>query len=119
MSDMVREVHSHHQPPPSLSSSDSPSSSEMAIDVEDSVLNRSHASSFDPWMETHLAPPLDGSWYAWMTWLEDALDNGVPEDGLAKFIRMISMTAMPPLTRVQFVQTKLKWLTKATAHPGA
>jgi hypothetical protein len=117
-SDMVRELHSRHHPP-SLSSSDLPSSSEMAVDVEDPSLNRSHASSFDPWTETHPAPPLDDSRYAWTTWLEDALDNGVPEDGLAEFIRRISMTATSPLARLKFVRTKLKWLTQATTHPGA
>jgi hypothetical protein len=118
-SDMVRELHSCHQPPPSLSSSDSPSSSEMAVDVEDPSLNRSRASSFDPWTETHLAPPLDDSRYAWTTWLEDALDNGVPEDGLAEFIRTISMTATSPLARSKFARTKLKWLTQAATRPGA
>ena len=112
-SDMVRELHSRHHPPPSLSSS------EMAVDGEDSSLNWSHASSFDPWTETHPAPPLDGTRYAWTTWLEDALNNGVPEDGLAKFIRMILMTAMSPLARAKFVWTKLKWLVAAATCPGA
>jgi hypothetical protein len=48
MSDMVRELHSCHHPPPSLSFSNSLSSSKMAIDVEDSLIVRSRASSFDP-----------------------------------------------------------------------
>jgi hypothetical protein len=112
-SDMVRELHSRHHPPPSLSSS------EMAVDGEDSLLNRSHASSFNPWTETHPAPPLDGTRYAWTTWLEDTLDNGVPEDRLAEFIRIILMTAMSPLARAKLVWMKLKWLVAAATCPGA
>jgi hypothetical protein len=109
-SDMVQKLHSCHHPSPSLSSSDLPSSSEMAIDVEDSSVNRSCASSFDPWTKTHPAPSISDSQDAWTTWLDDALCNGVPKFGLAKFIRTLSMTATSPLTRSKFVRMKLKML---------
>jgi hypothetical protein len=117
-SDMVWELHSRHHPPPSLSSSDSPSSSEMAIDAEDSSVTWSRASSFDPWTETHLAPSIGDSQDAWTTWLDDALRNGVPEFGLAKFIRTLSMTVMSPLARSKFVQLRLKFLCEAASWLG-
>jgi hypothetical protein len=117
-SDMVQDLQSHHHPPPSISSFDSPSSSEMAIDVEDSSVIQSRASSFDPWTETHPAPFIGDSQDAWTTWLDDALQNGVPQFGLAKFIQMLSMTATSPLVRLKFVRTRLKLLCEAASCLG-
>jgi hypothetical protein len=59
--DMVRDLQSRHPPPPSFSSSDLPSSLEMAINVEASSVIQSRASSFDPWTETHPAPSIGDS----------------------------------------------------------
>jgi hypothetical protein len=113
-SDMVRELHSHYLPPPSLSSSSSslsPPSLEMAVDDdEDPLLPKSCTSSFNPWMESHPAPPLLGGRHAWETWLGDALRNGVPEMGLAKFIQMLSRTVTLPLAQAKFVWSYLKTL---------
>jgi hypothetical protein len=81
-SDMVWELHSCHHPPPSLSSSDLPSSLGMAVNEdEDSSVNKSHASSFNPWMETHPVPSITRSPNEWKTWLDSALHNGVPKFG--------------------------------------
>jgi hypothetical protein len=118
MSDMVWELQSCYHPPTMLSSSDSPSSLEMAINVKDSSVIRSRASSFDPWTETHPAPSIGDSRDAWMTWLDDALHNGVPEFGLAEFISTLSMTATSPLTRSKFVQMRLKLIHEAAFHLG-
>ena len=124
-SDMVWELHSHHHPPPSLSSSDSTSSSKMAINAKNPLVNRSCATSFNPWTETHPVPPIDRTLDAWRTWLDDALCNGVLKFGLAEFIRTLSMTATSPLARSKFAWMKLKLLQhishklSALSRPGA
>jgi hypothetical protein len=74
ISNMVWELHSHHLPPPSLSSSNLPSSSWMAVDnKEDSSLSESCTLSFNPWMESHLAPSITGTPHEWETWLDPLL----------------------------------------------
>jgi hypothetical protein len=111
ISNMVWKLHSHHLLPPSLSSSDSPSSLWMAVDDnKDTLLNKSHPSSFNPWTKSHLTPSITGSPHKWETWLDSALHNGVPEFGLAKSIKMLSMTAMLPLGQVKFAWNRLKML---------
>jgi hypothetical protein len=117
-SDLVRDLQSRHPPPPSSSSFDSPPSSEMAIDVEASSDIWSRASSFDPWTETHPAPSIGDSRDAWLTWLDGAVQNGVPHVGLAEFITTLSMTATSPLTSSKFVRTRLKLLREAVARLG-
>jgi hypothetical protein len=82
----------------------------------DSLVTQSHTSSFDPWTETHSVPSIGDSRDAWMTWLDDALCNGVPEFGLAEFIRTLSMTATSPLARSKFVRTRLKLLRETASH---
>jgi hypothetical protein len=107
-SDMVWELHSHHLPPPTLSFYGSPSSSEMAVDeVEESSLIKSCASSFDPWTESHPAPSISGSLQEWETWLDDALDNRVLAFRLAKFMKMLSITATLPLGQAKFAWSRL------------
>jgi hypothetical protein len=117
-SDMVRELHSRHHPP-SLSSSDLPSSSEMAVDVEDPSIIRSRASSFDPWTESHPVPSIGDSRDAWSTWLDGAVQNGVPPDGLTEFITTLSMTATSPLASSKFVRSRKKLLREAVSRLGA
>jgi hypothetical protein len=61
-SDMVWEIQSHHLPPPSLSSSVSPPSSEMAVDeVKDSSApSSSQAMSYMPWVVSVKTRPRKG-----------------------------------------------------------
>ena len=64
----------------------------------------------NPWTKSHLTPSITGSPHKWETWLDSALHNGVPEFGLAKSIKTLSMTAMLPLGQVKFAWNRLKML---------
>jgi hypothetical protein len=58
-SEMVQDLASHHHSSPQLTSSNSPSSSSMVVDIEEVPLDsRSHTLSFNLWMESHPAPPI-------------------------------------------------------------
>jgi hypothetical protein len=55
MSEMMWDLQSYHCPLPLLSSSNSPLSSLMVVDVKkDCLYIRSHALSFNPWMKSYL-----------------------------------------------------------------
>jgi hypothetical protein len=105
-SDMVWEINSRHLPPAPLSAPSSPPSFEMAVDVDaDPSPTQSRATSYTSWVNTHLAPT-SGSPLQWTTWLGDALWNEVPEEGLAEFIKMLSL-ARPAIGQEKFVQNRL------------
>jgi hypothetical protein len=64
---MVWDLASCHHPSPSLSSSNSPLSSLMAVDVENNSLDcMSHALSFNLWAESHLASAFSADDQMWM-----------------------------------------------------
>jgi hypothetical protein len=73
---------------------------------------------------THPAPSLFRSEEEWETWLDSALDNGVPAFRLAEFIKMLSMTAISPMAQVKFAWIRLKKLKcliheREAYHPNA
>jgi hypothetical protein len=110
-SDLIWELHSHHLPSPSLSSSNFSSSFSMMVDdAEDSLPDRSYASSFDLWTESHLVPCLTASALDWETWLDNALVNNIPKVGLAEFIKTLSMTTTSPPAHAKFAWQQLKML---------
>jgi hypothetical protein len=64
----------------------------MAVNADaDPSPIQSHAMSYTSWVNTHPAPT-SGSSLQWTTWLSDALWNEVPKEGLAKFIKTLSLT---------------------------
>jgi hypothetical protein len=90
-SDMVQEIHSCHLPPAMLSAPSSPPSFEMAVDADvDPSPTQSRVMSYISWVDTHPAPT-SGLPLQWTTWLGNALWNKVPKEGLAKFIKTLSL----------------------------
>jgi hypothetical protein len=123
-SNMVWEIHSCHLPPAPLSAPSSPPSFEMAIDDDaDPSPTQSHATSYTLWVDTHPAPT-SGSPLQWTTWLGNTLQNEVLEQGLAEFIKMLSLTR-PVIGQEKFVQNRLQALAntvcnfKQSPTPGA
>jgi hypothetical protein len=111
-SNLIREIHSCHLPPALLSTPSSPPSFEMAIDDDaDPSPTQSHATSYTLWVDTHPAPT-SGSPLQWTTWLGDTLQNEVPKQGLAEFIKMLSLTR-PAVGWEKFVQNWLQVLANA------
>jgi hypothetical protein len=89
-SKMVQDLTSHHLHPSLHSSSDSPSSSLMAVDIEDAPVDTWSCSlSYHPWVESHPSPDLFSNTDMWMTWLAEALENEVPVSALDKFINTL------------------------------
>jgi hypothetical protein len=74
----------------------------MAVDIAaDPSPTQSCTMSYTSWVDTHPAPT-SGLPLQWMTWLGDALWNEVPKEGLAKFIKTLSL-AKPAIGREKFV----------------
>jgi hypothetical protein len=81
----------------------------MAVDVNaDPSPTQSCATSYTLWVDTHPVPT-SGLPLQWTTWLGDTLQNEVPEEGLAKFIKTLSL-AKPVIGQEKFVQNRLQAL---------
>jgi hypothetical protein len=94
----------------------------MAVDDDPSPI-QSHATSYTSWVDTHPAPT-SGPLLQWMTWFGNALWNEVPKEGLATFIKSLSL-AQNKMIREKFVQNRLQVLAnmvrvfKSSPVPGA
>jgi hypothetical protein len=108
----------HHQLSPLLTSSNSPSSLAMAVDIEDVPLDsRSCVLSFDPWTESYPALPISADDQTWMAWLAKALENEVPTDVLELFIKTLAMTPKSP-AMAKFVWMWIKRLRNLVSNPS-
>jgi hypothetical protein len=118
ISKMVQNLVFHHQLSPLLTSSDSPSSSAMAVDIEDIPLDsRSRVLSFDPWIESYPALPISADDQTWMAWLAKALENEVPTDVLELFIKTLATMPKSP-AMAKFVWMQIKRLRNLVSNPG-
>jgi hypothetical protein len=109
-SELVWELHSRRLPSTPLSSLSLPPSVVMAVDDDPSPI-QSCATSYTSWVDTHPAPT-SGSLLHWTTWFGNALWNEVPKEGLATFIKSLSL-AQNEMIREKFVQNRLQMLANA------
>jgi hypothetical protein len=112
-SDMVRELHSHHQAPSPLST---PSSPPLFGDMEWEVdpyphLCESSESNFVLWVPSHPAPT-SGLPLEWRTWFGEALCNEVTAEALTEYVKTLSFTQHASI-RDKFVQNRLSALADA------
>src|SRR6267142_461737 len=102
-SGMVQALHTRFPPP--ASSSTSPPLVVMNMDESPSP-SHSCATSYDLWTDSHPAPdPQDLA--AWGLWIEAALTNGVPAEGLVSYIQMVG-ASLPGVGQEKWTCVRLK-----------
>jgi len=86
-SGMVQALHARINPPPPASSPLSPSLN-MEVDLDKNPSTLSHATSLNPWIDSHPPLGLRVPTPEWASWIQVALSHGVPVKGLYDFIVM-------------------------------